>query len=112
MRDEKAGGSIVFGQEYRGGRPVSFGDDPELHFVAVVIDREEPKVLMDGDLILMAIVIVNITPITGGMSNERVLHILWMKDVLGARRDHDLPQWKLRRRHVSLLPRLDRIAIH
>src|ERR1700683_2472590 len=39
----KEGSSVVFGQEDRRGRTVRFGDDPKLHLVPIVVDREKAK---------------------------------------------------------------------
>src|SRR4051794_4081301 len=58
---------VVLREEHGRYRPIRLGDHPELDAVSVVVDREEPKTLLHGELVLLPILGAAFAPIARSM---------------------------------------------
>lgn len=56
--------SILLRQKNRSRRAVRFGDDPDFGAVLEVVGRENPEAFLQRELVLAAIVFVQVTPVT------------------------------------------------
>src|SRR5664280_1380460 len=90
---------VVFWHQNRSHASVSLGDDPELDAASGVINRKETKALFKGQFILLPVMLVHVSPITGLMPLDGKQDVVLRQLVERVRRGYHLAKPKLGDRH-------------
>jgi hypothetical protein len=90
---------IFLWKQKRRRRPIRLRDHPDALAVGCLVRTEQAKPLLQGQLILLPILLGEVSPISGLMPSHKLHRILpcLHERSQRSRRHDDLPQWEFRR---------------